>query len=175
MSGSGSNDADVGRWLAGVARTIVSVPYVWLATCPGENDFNVRPMGRLPAETDDSDWTIRFLTDGRSPKADDIRRGGQVAVLFQDDTHEAFVTARGVALLHEGGAQSFGWWKREYEVYFPTEQDQAHAAAIEFAIDRLDFWIRDVTPEPFGRQPTCLERMASGGWRRLSSEAAAAM
>ena len=49
---------DVGRLLAGAARTIASVPYCWLATATAAGLPSMRPMGRLPRGPGDDDWTI---------------------------------------------------------------------------------------------------------------------
>ena len=59
-------------------------------------------------------------------------------------------------------------WKRGYEVYFPTEADRVHALFVEVAIERMELWIRGVTPEPFGTKPTVLEREKEG-WRLVSA------
>jgi len=66
-------------------------------------------------------------------------------------------------------------WKSAYDVYFSTEQDRANASFVEIEVERMELWIRGVTPEPFGLFPTILERAASSGWRlapRRSSAAA---
>ncbi|ANW00161.1 hypothetical protein LMTR13_08180 [Bradyrhizobium icense] len=60
-------------------------------------------------------------------------------------------------------------WKKGYDVHFATETDRANAAFIEVAVDRMELWIRGVTPEPFGLQPTIVDRAAGGGWRLRTS------
>ena len=52
--------------LAGAAKTIGSVRYCWLVTAAEDSFANLRPMGRLLHDADEDEWTIRFITDGRS-------------------------------------------------------------------------------------------------------------
>jgi hypothetical protein len=48
-------------------------------------------------------------------------------------------------------------------IRFVTD-DCAYAAFVEVAIERLELWIRGVTPEPFGMKTTVVERDGDG-WR----------
>ena len=52
-------------------------------------------------------------------------------------------------------------------MYFPSEQDRANAAFVEIETERMELWIRGVTPEPFGLDTTTLERDKSGNWRLI--------
>jgi general stress protein 26 len=114
---------EVNRLLAGAAKTVASARYCWLATTAENGGVNARPMGRLLSDPDESDWTIRFITDGRSRKASDIRRVRKVAVIFQDDPDDAFVTLIGAATLRESASEVRRRWKNAYNVYFPGERD----------------------------------------------------
>jgi general stress protein 26 len=167
MSGAAKerDAADVDRLLAGAAKTMASARFCWLATSSEGEGFSARPMGRLPREDGDAEWTIRFLTDGRSHKAAQIRRSARVAVIFQHDADDAYVEVSGPARLREGASEVLPRWKSAYDVYFPTEQDRANASFVEIEVERMELWIRGVTPEPFGLFPTILERAASNGWR----------
>jgi general stress protein 26 len=172
MEGSMSQTEDerdrveVSRLLAGAMGAIASVRYCWLATEAKVGGPNpMRPMGRLPPEPGDNDWTIRFVTDGRSRKASDIRRASKVALIFQHDADDAYVALTGVATLRENASEVRRRWKDAYNRYFPTEADRAAAAFIEVEAERMELWIRDVTPEPFGLRATTLERNAAGQWR----------
>src|SRR6516162_10048486 len=86
---------EISRFLAGAAKTIASVRYCWLLTEAEAGGANARPMGRVLAGPDESDWTILFITDGRSRKASDIRRAGEVGLIFQHDPDAAFVAFTG--------------------------------------------------------------------------------
>ena len=134
----------------------------------------MRPMGRLPRGPGDDDWTIRFVTDGRSRKAADIRRAPEVALLFQRDADDVYVALTGAARLLTRESEVRRRWKDAYAPFFPTETDRANAAFFEVEARRLELWIRGVTPEPFGLQATTLERDASGSWRLSADDRGAA-
>jgi general stress protein 26 len=67
---------DVGRLLDGAAKTVASARYFWLATSAEAGAPSLRPMGRIMRDAGEDEWKIRFLTDGRSRKARDMRRAG---------------------------------------------------------------------------------------------------
>ncbi len=157
---------DVSRLLAGAAKTMRSARYCWLATGTEAGAAHVRPMGRVLNDPGEDEWKIRFLTDGRSHKAADMRRISEVSILFQHDPDLAFVTLIGKAALHENPSETRDRWKAAYDVYFPGEADRANAIFVEVETKRMDLWIRGVTPEPFGLRATVLERDA-GGWRLI--------
>jgi len=125
-------------------------------------------MGRLPRERSDDEWTLRFVTDRRSRKAADIRRTGQATLVFQRDAEEAFVALTGAAVMRESATEVRARWKDAFAPYFPSQTDRANAAFIEFRAERMELWIRGVTPEPFGLKTTIVERAAEGGWRVIS-------
>jgi general stress protein 26 len=159
---------DVSRLLAGAAKTMASVRYCWLATASEAGAPRLRPMGQILRDPGEDDWTIRFLTDGRSRKAADMRRDSEVAILFQHDPDLAFMTLIGKAQLHDGASEVRARWKRAYDVYFPTETDRANAIFVEVEVERMELWIRGVTPERFGLRATVLKRDADG-WRAIAS------
>lgn len=161
---------DVSRLLAGAANVVASVRYCWLVTEAETGGSNARPMGQVWRDADENDWTIRFVTDGRSRKASDIRRDGKVAVIFQRGADDAFVTLTGKASLLEGASDVRRHWKDAYNVYFPGEADRANASFVEVEVERMELWIRGVTPEPFGLHPTALERDAAGTWRLIAGD-----
>ena len=159
---------DVGPLLAGAAKTMRSARYCWLATGTEAGAPHVRPMGRVLNDPGADEWKIRFLTDGRSHKAADMRRAGEVTILFQHDPDLAFVSLFGKTKLQENTSETRGRWKPAYDVYFPSEADRANAIFVEVEIERMELWIRGVTPEPFGLRATVLERDAKG-WRLIGS------
>jgi general stress protein 26 len=159
--------------LAGAAKTIRGVRYCWLLTAASEGLINGRPMGRLLNEPGEDEWIIRFVVDGRSRKVADIDRDGEVALIFQDDAADAYATLRGRATLRREASEVRRLWKPAFEAYFPTAADRTNALFVEVRVEHMALWIRGVTPEPFGVQPTELERH-DGGWRLATSLRAAA-
>jgi general stress protein 26 len=102
------NGADVNRLLRAAAETIGKLRYCWLLTAAGEGGIRPRPMGRVPRDSDEDEWTLRFITNGLSPKVADMRRVGHVSVIFQHDPDEAFVALAGKASLTEASPRSAG-------------------------------------------------------------------
>jgi general stress protein 26 len=126
-------------------------------------------MGRVLNDAGEDEWTIRFLTDGRSRKARDMRSANEVAIVFQHEQDLAFVTLIGKAALHDSASEVSRRWKRAYDVYFPTETDRANAIFVEIYVRRIELWIQGVTPEPFGLRATAVERGAGGDWRVIQT------
>ncbi len=151
------------RLLDGAAKMMASVRYCWLMTT-AEDGVHARPMGRLPAEPGEEALTVRFLADGRARKVAELRRCGKVMAIYEHQASDSYVAVTGTAVLQEDPAVVCRRWKRGYEAYFPTEPDRAHALFVDVAIERMELWIRGVTPEPFGLKPTVLEREGEG-WR----------
>jgi general stress protein 26 len=164
-----SDALDVSRLMAGAAKTMRNARYCWLATASETGAPHIRPMGRVLNDPGEDEWKIRFLTDGRSHKAADMRRANEVTILFQHDPDLAFVSLIGRAELHEDASETRSRWKGAYDVYFPSEADQRNAIFVEVEVERIELWIRGVTPEPFGLRATVLER-DEGGWRLMADK-----
>ena len=165
--------AEVERLLAGATEAVADIRNCWLATAAGGDGAHARPVERLKREPGDDAWTIRFLTDGRSRKAAEIRRDGRVTLIFQRDADDAFVAVTGTARLYPEAPEGGRRWRRAYDPFFPTGKDRACAAFVEIAAERLELWIRGVTPEPIGLGATVLERDGTG-WRLVGAGQGAA-
>ncbi len=150
--------------LAGAAKAIQAVRYCWLVT-KATDGFNARPMGRVLPDKSEDGWIVRFVTDGRSRKAHELSGEREAGLIFQSDPDEAYVALFGKARLLERAEDVERFWKKHYEVYFPTPADRAAAAFIEVDVSRMELWIRGVTPEPFGLHATKLARDAGGAWQ----------
>ena len=97
---------------------------------------------------------------------------GKVALIFQSDRDDAYVALNGKAALIEDEAEVRRLWKRAYDPYFPNETDKANAAFVQVSVERMELWIRGVTPEPFGLRATRLDRGSAGDWRLSDNMAA---
>lgn len=122
-------------------------------------------MGRIRPNADEKNWIIRFVTDGRSRKIAEMRRSATAKLTFQNDGDDAFVLLTGSVRLLEGPSAFRRHWKDAYATYFPTDVDRASAAFVELMAQRIDLWIKGVTPEPFGLRSTALERNPGDRWR----------
>lgn len=162
------SDAEVSGLLTGTAAAIASVRTCWLLTATAGGAWNARPMGGLHRDLERDDWRMRFVADGRSRKAREICGGGRVAAIFQQG-EDAFGTLVGVPSLRRDIPEAQLLLSKSFDTYFPTGEDRANAAVIEIDIQEMELWIRGVTPEPFGLQPTRLERDATRAWHLISS------
>jgi general stress protein 26 len=160
-----SAEDEVKGLLAGASKTVGAARSSWLVTSTGEGGVDARPMGRLQPEAGDDAWLIRFITDARSHKAAEIKRAARVAVIFEVPADDAYVTAIGRAEVKDSAADVRRLWKPAYDAFFPTATDKANAIFLEIAAERLELWIRGVTPEPFAASTTVLERGSAGAWR----------
>jgi general stress protein 26 len=106
------------RLLCAVAEKIGKARYCWLLTAAAAGGTRARPMGRVPRDADEEEWTLRFLTDGLSPKVADLRRVGSASVIFQHDPDDAFVTLAGTASLAEGKPEIHRRWEAAYRYLF---------------------------------------------------------
>ena len=159
------NAADVKQLLGAAAEKISKVRYCWLLTSPAEGGIRPRPMGRLPRDANDDEWRLRFITDGRSPKAADLRREGRVSVIFQHDPDDVFVAVAGIASLVEDKPEIRRRWTSAYDAFFPAGPDQSSAIFVTIDAARIELWIRGVTSEPFGVRTTVIERDATRAWQ----------
>ncbi len=154
----------VKRALDGAGDVVGEVRYCWLAAQAEDGAVAVRPMGRVSPHPRQTDWRLSFVTDGRSRKAVEIRRTGKATLVFQPAREDAYVSLMGSARLSESPAEVRSRWSAAYELYFPTEDDRANAAFIDVVVERIDLWIRGITPEPFGMRTTTLIRDPDHGW-----------
>jgi general stress protein 26 len=74
----------------------------------------------------------------------------------------------GKATLLEDASEDRKRWKSSYDAYFPTDADRTNAVFVEVDVERMELWIRGVTPEPFGLQATVLECDGAGRWRAIA-------
>jgi general stress protein 26 len=160
-------DDTVARLLEAAARAVAGIGYCWLATPNRFGLISTRPMGRLKAASDDDEWLIRFVTDDRSRKISEIRRGGEVTLIFQREADDTYISMFGEPTIRPQASADRRLWREAYEAYFPAEGESAHAAFLEVRVERMELWIRGVTPEPFGLRPTRLDRDAAGHWRAI--------
>jgi len=154
---------EVSKLLTAASNVLAGARVSWLITAGEEGAVNVRPMGGLRAVRPGS-WKMLFLADTRSRKAADIRRTGQSTVVVQQGD-DAFVSVAGLAALLEKASEVCKHWIGAYDRYFPTEEDRGNAVLIELDVQRMDLWIRGVTPEPFGLRSTRLAQHTDGTWQ----------
>ncbi|RBP11348.1 general stress protein 26 [Roseiarcus fermentans] len=164
---SASAESGAERLLDAAAALIAAAPFCWLAT-PGEGgSVSARPMGRLSPHPRKTNWTLSFVTDGRSRKSVELRHADRVTLVFDGATRSQFAALSGVAKICAGRDEVESRWRPDFDQYFPTRADRQNAVFVDVAADRMELWIKGVTPEPFGMRTTVLLREADGRWRML--------
>lgn len=158
-----STEAD--RVLEGAAALIAAAPYCWLVTPAADGRVSARPMGRISPHPQKTGWTLSFVTDGRSRKAAEMRRSSKATLIFQGNDEETYAALSGAAKLCDDRAETQRRWRADYDPYFPTDLDRENAAFVDVVVERMDLWIKGITPEPFGLSATILVRDENGGWR----------
>jgi general stress protein 26 len=140
--------------LEGASAVIRKSRFCWLLTENYDSSPAGRPMG--PILEADEHLQVRFITDKRSRKAEEIWNNGRVQLLFSRESADAFVILTGDALVVTDRDAIAARWKTGYEQYFPTAEDRSNAAFIEVRPRILKLWIRGVTREPYGFRPAVL-------------------
>jgi general stress protein 26 len=153
------------RALDGAAALVAAARYCWLVTPAAGGRVNARPMGRISPPPQLTGWTISFVTDGRSRKAAEMQRSAKATLIFQGNDEDAYAALSGAAKLCGDPAETQKRWRAAYDAYFPTDLDRENAAFVDVTVERMDLWIKGITPEPFGLSATILVRDENAGWR----------
>src|SRR2546423_15342108 len=85
------DDVEVSRLLAGAAKVMARVRYCWLVTEAETGGVCARPIGHLLPKPEKNDWTLRFITDGRSGKGGDNRRVRKGGILLHHRRYEGLL------------------------------------------------------------------------------------
>lgn len=157
-----TTDPQVERLLAVARQTMAEVPYCWVVTAAGNGGAHARAVKAFPNEAGEDVWTRWFLTNRIGRKATEIKKNGQVTLAYQHHSGEAYVALAGHAeIIDEPGAVE----TRLKEVYDPDGSLAGKLVAVRVTGERLELHLRGVTPEPWGRGRTWLDRMPEGSWR----------
>jgi general stress protein 26 len=151
----------VERALAAARETIAKPRYCWAVTASGDGGANARGMQRL-TQIDGDEWTVWFLTDGRSRKAQEVRRSGRMTIGFAEDTEGSFVALLGEAALVEDRSVILRHWRESWNRFFEGGRGDPNAVFIKVEVGRIELCVDN------GTWSATLERDASWQWRLLS-------
>jgi general stress protein 26 len=166
--GTTATSERVHRMLAAARETIGKVRYCWAVTASEYGGANARPMGLIPGLPGEDEWTVWFLTSDNSRKAAEIRRDRRITIAYQQDSDDAYVTLVGWAALVEDRSEIRSRWQERWNVYFSSGAEDPNAVFIRIEVDRIELWVRGVTPEPFGLRPSVLHRDSANCWNVVS-------
>ena len=158
-----ADQAYVERLLAAARRTISRVRYCWVATADAAGGAHARLV--LPFEPDpaEDEWTRCFLTNRRSRKVAELRRSPGIALAYQEDGGNAYVTLVGRAELIDDPEATRHYWKPAWDANAAMARE--NMIIVRVAVEQVELHVRGVTPEPFGHGRTIVERGRDGIWR----------
>ena len=107
------------------------------------------------------------LTRRGSRKALEIGRTGRLSVVYQHDADDSYVTLIGRGVIIADRALLRARWQPAWNQFFPAGADDETAIFVQLEADRIELWVRGVTPEPFGTRGAILERGPGQPWRRV--------
>jgi len=148
-----------------IAREVIArVPMCFAITVDPNGEANARIV--QPSALSD-EWSVRFMTDRRSRKVEEIERSGRMTLAYQDDPGGAYVTLIGQAKIIGDVAVKEAVWKPASFRWHPGGPTDPNVVLIEFSTDRIELWSspHGVTPDPAkGLWAAFLVREAAG-WR----------
>ena len=165
--------ADVDRLLAAARETMAKVTDCWAATPAADGGVSVRvvvPIPAAPAAPGDADWTICFATSATSRKAAEIGRAGRLTLGYQHHPDRSYIALMGRAMLVAERAPIRARWRESWRLYFSRGPEDPDTILVRLAVDRIEFCVPGVSPEPFGKHYAALARDAAGVWRDVSAE-----
>jgi general stress protein 26 len=158
----------VHQLLAAARETIGKARYCWAVTASENGGANARPMGRIPGRPGEDEWTVWFLTSGDSRKMAEIQRDPRITITYQQDSDSAYVTLAGTAALVADRSEIRNRWDPRWNVYVSGGAEDPNAVFIRIEVDRIELWVRGVTPEPFGLRGSVLHRDSANRWSVVS-------
>ncbi len=152
-----------------VAREIIAkVPSCMAITMGRSGEANARVVN--PGPLSDT-WTVRFLTDGKSRKSQEIERTGRLTLAYQYDPGNAYVALVGHAAINNDIAAKTANWGPGSDRWFPGGPSDPNVVYIDFTADRIELWSssHSVVPDPAkGLWAAVLVRDAAG-WHQDTS------
>jgi general stress protein 26 len=147
----------VERALMAARETMAKLRYCWAMTPSADGGVNARGMGRLAKMADD-EWTLWFLTDGRSRKVDEVRRAGRMTVGFALEGEGSYVALIGRAALIEDRATIRARWRESWNRIVERGKDDPNIVFMTLEVGRIELCMEE------GKWSATLERDAARQW-----------
>jgi general stress protein 26 len=152
-----------------VARGIIAKVEACMAITVDRNgDANARVVNPKPLS---DAWTVRFATNRRSRKSQEIEQSGRLTLAYQYDAENAYVTLIGRAVITDDVAAKTANWRPESYRWYPGGPADPNVVYVDFTTERIELWSSShaVVPDPeIGLWATVLVRETSG-WRQLTT------
>ncbi|MBV8190486.1 MAG: pyridoxamine 5'-phosphate oxidase family protein [Alphaproteobacteria bacterium] len=148
-----------------IARGIVDkVPMPLSITVGTEGEANARVVQTSKLS---DDWTVRFMTDRRSRKAQEVGRTGRMTLAYQCDADNTYVTLVGRAKVIDDVQVKKAIWSPASFKWHPGGPTDPNVVLIDFIADRIELWssANGIMPDPTkGLWAAALSR-EQDGWR----------
>jgi general stress protein 26 len=148
-----------------IARGIVDKVAMPLAITVGpQGEANARVVQTSKLS---DDWTLRFMTDRRSRKAQEIGRTGRMTLAYQCDAENSYVTLVGRARIIDDVAVKKAIWNPASYKWHPGGPTDPNVVLIDFIADRIELWssTHAVTPDPTKGLWAAAVSRERDGWR----------
>lgn len=111
------------------------------------------------------DLTIRFMTDSRTRKAMEIRRGKTISLSFLSMADGGYVTIGTVPQVSADTALKQSIWKESLRTWFPGGPDDPYVVTVTCEPVWVELWSRmhGVAPDPLGLNSVRLTQR-NGDW-----------
>jgi len=155
--------------LLDVARQIIAqVPACMAITIDRNGEAHARVVNvKLLSET----WTVRFATNRKSRKAEEIERSRRLTLAYQYDPGNAYVTLIGHAVITNDVAAKTASWRPESYRWYPGGPADPNVVYVDFTAERIELWSspHGVVPDPVkGLWAAVLVRDGSGWCQRTT-------
>jgi general stress protein 26 len=148
-----------------IAREIINkVPMCFAITVDQDGDANARVVQTSQLS---EDWTVRFMTDRRSRKVEEIERSGKMTLAYQFTPENQYVTLVGRATVNDDIEIKNAIWQPGSLRWHPGGPNDPNVVLIDFFAGRIELWSSkdSAVPDPLkGLWAAALAREPTG-WR----------
>jgi general stress protein 26 len=153
-----------------IAREIISkVPMCFAITVDQDGDANARIVQTSKLS---DDWTVRFMTDRRSRKVEEIEQSARMTLAYQCDPEGAYVTLVGRATIIDDAEVKQAVWRPQSFRWHPGGPTDPNVVLIELFAERIEMWSspHGIVPDAdLGLWAAVLVRDASGWQQRVTA------
>jgi general stress protein 26 len=107
----------------------------------------------------------------QSPASEDpfgileIGRTGRLSVVYQHDADDSCLTLVGRGVIITDRALLRARWQPAWNRFFSAGADDETSIFVQLEAERIELWVRGVTPEPFGTRGAIVQRAPGKPWR----------
>ena len=122
-----------------LAELIKGIRVAVLVTHAAREGFHGRPMQTLEGP---EDGRLRFFTSASSPKALDLKRDADVALVYADSDSQRYVFVTGRARLTVDRERFKKYFRPTDKLWYPRGVDDPDLRMLEVTVERAIYWTR---------------------------------